>query len=115
MTSDLSQMRIFVRPGPTDLRKAVNGLSIMAEIQMGQNPFGANLFLFCNADRKLLKALYWDRNGFCLWQKRLEQDHFPWPNTTEEAREIDRHQLDMLLAGIDFWKTHQELKIQRVS
>jgi len=63
MIHDLSKMRIFVRPGSTDLRKAVNGLSILADSQMGKNPFEANLFLFSNADRKLLKALYWDRNG----------------------------------------------------
>jgi len=115
MIHDLSKMRIFVRPGSTDLRKAVNGLSILADSQMGKNPFEANLFLFSNADRKLLKALYWDRNGFCLWQKRLEKDRFPWPTSAEEAKEITCDQLTMLLAGIDFWKAHQEIKLQKVS
>jgi len=115
MILDLSRMRIFVRPGATDLRKAVNGLSILAESRMDKNPFEPNLFLFSNADRKLLKALYWDRNGFCLWQKRLEKDRFPWPTNAEEAREITRDQLAMLLSGIDFWNAHQELKIEKVS
>ena len=115
MILDLSKVRIFVRPGPSDLRKAVNGLSILAETGMGQNPFGTNLFLFCNADRRLLKALYWDRNGFCLWQKRLERDQFPWPASEEAAREINRKQLLMLLDGIDFWKAHQDMKLERVS
>ena len=53
MILDLSKMHIFVRPGSTDLRKAVNGLSVLAESRMGKNPFEPNLFLFSNADRKL--------------------------------------------------------------
>lgn len=112
---DFSTWRIFVRPGPTDLRKASNGLAVLAEQAMGQSPFAANLFLFCNADRNLLKALYWDRNGFCLWQKRLERDRYPWPKDTSEAKEISREQLNLLLAGIDFWKAHRELQFSRVS
>jgi len=115
MTPDLSAMRIFVRPGSTDLRKAVNGLAILAEQRMGHSPFGKHLFLFCNAEQKLLKALYWDRNGFCLWQKRLEQDKFPWPKDELEAREISQEQLEMLLSGIDFWKAHRDLHFQQVS
>lgn len=115
MIPDLSTLRIFVRPGTTDLRKAANGLAILAEQRMGHNPFGKHLFLFCNAERKLLKALYWDRNGFCLWQKRLERDHFPWPKDELDAREINREQLELLLSGIDFWNAHRELYFQQVS
>lgn len=115
MITDFSTWRIFVRPGATDLRKASNGLMILAEQVMGQNPFGSHLFLFCNTDRKLLKALYWDKTGFCLWQKRLEKDHFPWPKNDTEAREISYEQLQLLLAGIDFWKAHQPLHFQQVS
>ena len=115
MIIDLSRMRIFVRPGPTDMRKATNGLNMIVEQQMALDPFGANLFLFCNAERRLLKALYWDRNGFCLWQKRLERDRFPWPATVEETREISSEQCAMLLSGIDFWKAHQALHFNKVS
>ena len=113
MTPDFASWRIFIRPGASDLRKAANGLALMAEQRMGQTCFGTHLFLFCNAERKLLKALYWDRNGFCLWQKRLEKDHFPWPKDESEAREISYDQLKMLLSGIDFWKAHQELHFQQ--
>ena len=109
MILDLDRVRVFVRPGKTDLRKAANGLSIIAESVMGHEPLSGNLFLFCNAERRLLKALYWDRNGFCLWQKRLERDKFPWPNSVSAAREITKEQLRMLLDGIDFWNAHQTL------
>jgi transposase len=115
MTPDFRTWRIYVRPGATDLRKASNGLMIMAEQVLKQNPFAPNLFLFCNGDRKLLKALYWDKNGFCLWQKRLEKDHFPWPKDEQAAHEISAEQLHLLLAGIDFWKAHKPLKIERIS
>ena len=114
MIIDLDKARVFVRPGKTDLRNAANGLSILAEGVMKQDPFSGSLFLFCNTDRKLLKILYWDRNGFCLWQKRLEKDRFPWPESQEEAREINPAQLRMLLDGIDFWKAHRELHYQTV-
>jgi transposase len=48
-------------------------------------------------------------------QKRLEGDRFPWPKDESEAREISLEQLKLLLAGIDFWKAHQELKVEKVS
>jgi len=112
---DLNRVRIFVRPGKTDLRKAANGLSIIAESVMEQFPLSGDLFLFCNAERRLLKILYWNRNGFCLWQKRLEQDKFPWPDSIAAAREITREQLDMLFDGIDFWHAHQTLHYESVS
>ena len=66
MNIDFSKVRIFIRPGHTDLRKAANGLAIIVDEEMAGEPFSGNLYLFCNKDRKLLKAIYWDRNGFWL-------------------------------------------------
>lgn len=77
MNVDLDKARIFVRPGATDMRKQINGLSIVVEAEMKQEPFSGNLFLFCGRTRTLLKALYWDRNGFWLSLKRLEEGRFP--------------------------------------
>ena len=79
MTFDLSQAKIYIRPGPTDMRKQINGLSVIVESVMGFSPFSGNLFLFCGKTKAVLKVLYWDRNGFVLTQKRLEKDRFPWP------------------------------------
>jgi hypothetical protein len=61
-------VRIFVRPGATDLKKQINGLAAIAQGQMSQDPFSGSLYLFCNRTHKNPKALYWNRNGFCLWQ-----------------------------------------------
>jgi len=106
--------RIFVRPGPTDMRKQINGLALIVEHQMGVSPFDPALFLFCNRQRRILKALYWDRTGFAMWQKKLEKHRFPWPRDEEVAREIDEEKLRLLLGGIDFWSAHQELKFSSV-
>jgi len=115
MTPDFNKVRIFIRPGHTDLRKAVNGLAVMTEELMAGEPFSGNVYLFCNRERKLLKALWWDRNGFWLSQKRLEKDKYPWPETEEEARELSVEELSMLLKGIDFFKAHKELYYKKVS
>jgi len=114
MTVDLERVKIFVRPGVTDMRKQINGLAAIAESEMRLPPFTGNLFLFCGRNRKVLKVLYWDRNGFCLWMKRLENDRFPWPSGDTEAREINRDQILLLLRGIDFWHEHRSLNYTTV-
>ena len=114
MTIDLKAVRIFIRPGITDLRKAVNGLAGIIEGQMSGEPFSGHVYLFCNKERKLLKAIYWDRNGFWLNQKRLEKDKFPWPQTSEAVKELSGEELMMLLQGIDFFKAHKELYYKKV-
>lgn len=107
MLIDLSEFTIYIKPGRTDMRKQANGLSVIADEEMELDVRTKNIFLFCSKDRKLIKCLYWDRNGFCLWQKRLEKDKYPWPQTEEDAKQITHEQLRMLLNGIDFWKAHK--------
>jgi transposase len=114
MIVDFSQYRFFLRPGKTDLRKGINGLSVLIQNTMEHNPFSKSLFLFCNKRRKLLKILYWDRNGFCLWMKKLDHRTFPWPQNEAAARELRFEELKMLLDGIDFFKAHEELHYSRV-
>ena len=113
MILDLSGVKIYIRPGHTDLRKASNGLAAIVQEGMGQDPFSGSVYLFCNRERKLLKAVYWDRNGFWLSQKRLEKEKFPWPDTAEAARELNVEELRMLLAGIDFFKAHKTLHYKK--
>lgn len=102
MIVDWARVKIFVRPGVTDLRKAINGLAVIVQEELAADPLSGNLFLFCNRRRTHLKVLYWDRNGFWLLLKRLEKHHFPWPQGEHDAREITAEQLGMLLEGIDF-------------
>jgi len=115
MLIDLSNVKIFLRPGATDMRKQINSLSILASKELSKNIFDNNLFLFCSSNKKHLKILYWNKNGFCLWWKRLEKGTFPWPSNKNEVRELTTDELFMLLNGIDFFKAHQTLKFDSVT
>jgi len=115
MTIDLSKQRVFIRPGCTDLRKAAGGLAGIVEQQMRGELFSGDIYLFCNKPRTLLKALWWDRSGFWLCQKRLEQDKYPWPREQSQARELSAEEFWMLLDGIDFFGAHKTLYYKKVS
>jgi transposase len=106
---------IYLRSGYTDMRKQSVSLAILVQEELEMNPLSGNLFLFCGKGRSHLKILYWDKNGFCLWSKRLAQDKFPWPLNASEVREITRREMKMLLSGIDFFKAHNEKKFEFVT
>ena len=74
MILDWSKVRVFVKPGATDMRKQINGLSIIVSEDLEMDLFEGNLFLFCNKLRKILKIIYWDKTGFCLWSLRINQE-----------------------------------------
>lgn len=96
-----SSTRAYLVLGSTDLRKAVNGLSLLVAGLQETDVFSGHLFVFCNKSRTLIKVLYWDRNGFCLWQKRLEKHRFLWPESREQALELGSRELAWLLEGLD--------------
>lgn len=104
-----SQARIYVAIGDTDLRKSINGLSQLVAEDFAIDVFSGHLFAFCNRRRNIIKILFWDRNGFCLWLKRLEKDLFHWPESESEVVDIDSRQLSWLLAGLDIDKAHKQL------
>jgi len=115
MKPDLNTARVFIRPGYTDLRKALNGLTIIIEQEMTGEVFSGNLYIFCNRERKLIKAIWWDKTGFWLNQKRLEKDKYPWPETKEAVLELSAENLTMLLSGIDIFKAHKPVIFNKVS
>jgi transposase len=95
-----SHTRIYLATGGTDMRKAINGLSILVEDRLRLDPFSGHLFAFCNRCRNMVRILYWDRNGFCLWHKRLEKQFFTWPDSVDQTIELDIRQLRWLLEGL---------------
>jgi transposase len=115
MTVDLNRVKIFIRPGQTDMRKAVKGLTVLIQEGMKGDPFSGSVYIFCNRGRKLIKAVWRDKRGFWLSQKRLEKDRFPWPENRAEAEELSGEELNMLLSGIDYFKAHKQLYYKRVS
>src|SRR5690554_5015351 len=65
---------------PVDFRKQIDGLAALVQGELQLDVFGDALFVFVNRQRSRIKILYWHRNGFCLWQKRLEKERFAWPS-----------------------------------
>ena len=115
MLAMASEVKVYVAVGATDMRKSINGLSLLVEEHFRLDLFSGSLFAFCNRSRNRVKILYWDRNGFCLWLKRLEQDTFRWPETESEVLEISRAALDWLLHGLDLRQAHRRLTYDSVS
>ena len=74
-------VRVYLAMGPTDMRKGFNGLSVLAQDTLKQDPFSGHLFVFRGKQGDLIKVLYWDGQGFCLFAKRLERGRFVWPIT----------------------------------
>ena len=96
-----ARAKVYLALGATDMRKSINGLSILVQDDLNMDPFSGSLFVFCNRRRTIVKVLYWDKSGFCVWMKRLEKQLFKWPSSAEEVLEIDRRQLDWLLDGLE--------------
>jgi len=105
------QTKVYLALGNTDMRKAINGLSLLVQESMELDPFSGHLFVFCNRKRNIIKILYWDRNGFCLWSKRLEKHFFRWPESTSEVMKIDQRELMWLVDGLEInqQKAHKRL------
>jgi transposase len=95
-----SDTKVLLAVGATDMRKSINGLSILVADQLALDPLSGHLFAFCNRKRDIIKILYWDRNGFCLWQKRLEKNKFLWPESADDVLDIDARELGWLLDGL---------------
>ena len=115
MFEDFTEYTIYIKPGATDMRKQINSLASLSETEISDDIFSKKLFLFCNHSKTHLKILYCDRNGFCLWLKRLEKGRFPWPMSEHETNTITFDELKMLLKGIDFFNAHKKSNFSRVS
>lgn len=105
------QVRVYLYGSPCDMRKSFNGLIALAKNAMGQDPLSGHLFVFVNRRGNYLKALYWDRSGFCIWSKRLEQGNFISNWRQERGREMDYTQLKLMLEGIE--KKRQKKRYKR--
>ena len=93
--------RVYLHREKVDFRKAINGLVVIIEQQMQLSPYEDAVFVFCNRAHDKLKIVYWDRTGFCLWYKRLEQDRFKWPRELDDpVLTLTAQQLEGLLRGL---------------
>ena len=103
MLSFPATLQVMMSLKPIDMRKAIDGLTLLVIEHLQHNPQEPSLFLFCNQQRNKIKGLYWDKNGFVLIYKRLERKKFYIPRSGEANKlEITHQQLSWLLAGFDF-------------
>ena len=111
-----AELKVYVHREAVDFRKSINGLAAIVEQSMKLDPFGRAVYVFSNQRRDRLKMLLWDRNGFWLLMKRLEQDRFAWPRQ-QAVLESSTDQLHWLLDGIDIeaMRTHPRRYYERVS
>ena len=109
--------KVYLCREAVDLRKSINGLSVLVESVLELNPFSAHGFVFCNRRRDKVKILDWERNGFCVWYKRLEQQRFRWPEHLEgETITLTGQELRWLLEGYDlrYLRPHEALSYKSV-
>lgn len=95
-----STRRIFAYGEPVDMRKSFDGLIALTNQVLREDPLSGDLFVFVNRRRNQLKALFWDRTGFCLYAKRLERGRFRFP-VSSEKQELSEQILTLILDGIE--------------
>ncbi|MEE8057882.1 MAG: IS66 family insertion sequence element accessory protein TnpB [Pseudomonadales bacterium] len=116
MLRPCDEVQVYLYADPVDMRKSINGLSILVEQEMNMSPNIAALFVFCNRGRDKVKMLCWEKNGFIVWYKRLEKQRFRWPKT-EETLSLTGQEVNWLLDGFDIFnnKPHAAVYFDSVS
>lgn len=94
--------RIWLATGQTDMRRGFDGLASIVQEKLSADPFCGHVFVFRGRRGDLIKLLWWDGDGWCLFAKRLERGRFIWPQAIEGAIHLTGAQLSMLLEGIDW-------------
>ena len=101
MLGDLSGVsKIFLVTGHTDMRKSIDGLMMIIRDSYGMDPYGNSLYLFCGRRCDRIKALHFDKDGFILLYKRLDNGRFQWPRNRSEVRNLSRQEFRWLLEGL---------------
>ena len=100
-------MRVWIAAGHTDMRRGMNGLSLLVQEGLKRDPFAGDLYVFRGRRGDLLKCVWHDGLGLSLYSKRLDTGHFVWPATAGDSVSISPAQLGYLLEGID-WRHPQQ-------
>jgi transposase len=94
--------KVWLACGVTDMRKGFDGLAALVQLNLHEDPFSGQLFVFRGRRGDRVKILWWDGDGLCLFAKRLERGRFVWPRATDGTVHLTQAQLSMLLEGIDW-------------
>ncbi|HQV23640.1 MAG TPA: IS66 family insertion sequence element accessory protein TnpB [Agitococcus sp.] len=104
-------LKVFVCTKPMDMRKSFDGMAGLVSSQLNQNPLSGHIFVFFNKRGDKVKLLYWDRNGYCCWYKRLERGVFRLPRVRGNGFTLSMSDLSLLLEGIDLTERSRLRKI----
>ena len=89
------------------MRKSINGLSAIAQVEASADWSKEQLFVFVNKKRNLMKILYYDKTGFALWSKRLEEEKFPWKKIfKDKVSSVTVSDLEFILSGVNIFSKH---------
>ena len=102
-----SNTRVWLAAGVTDMRRGFNTLAAQVQACLAKDPFCGHLFVFRGRRGDLLKIIWWDQQGACLFSKRLERGRFVWPSAKNGKVSMSAAQLAMLLEGIDWRMPHK--------
>jgi transposase len=94
--------RVWLASGLTDMRRGFDGLAALVQSALTQDPFSGHVFVFRGKRGDIIKLLWWDGQGMCLFAKRLEKGRFIWPQADSGSLFLTPAQLSMLLEGIDW-------------
>lgn len=109
-----ASVRVYLCTRPCDMRRSFDGLQAMVVGAMQLDAFAGHLFVFSNKRRDRVKILYWDRDGFAVWAKRLEEGTYAMPFAEQQVRrEITSAELGALLSGIDLSQAKRRKRYQR--
>jgi transposase len=106
-------VKIWCATTPTDLRRGPDGLSALVRSQLHADPLSGHLFVFFNRKADRIKVLYWDRDGTCVWYKRLERGCYHYPPADSGSLELTPGQLQMILDGVDVEHVRRFKRYQR--
>jgi transposase len=110
-------LRIYLHREPVDMRRGRNGLAAIARAAMQEADVFGGLFIFVGRRYDTVKILYWDRNGFAIWWKKIEsEERYHWPRLLqEETVTLTTEQLNSLLDGYDVWaQPHRTIRFDHV-
>jgi transposase len=110
-----ASVRVYLCASACDMRKSFDGLHALVTQSMELDAFAGHLFVFANRRRDRIKILYWDRDGFAVWAKRLEEGTYamPFGDSAEKRREITAAELAALLSGIDLSQAKRRKRYRR--
>jgi Transposase and inactivated derivatives len=115
MTINIEDFNIYLKPGVTDMRKGAGKLAVLVKNEMNHDPYEKSIFIFCGRTKRVIKALFWDDNGWFELIKRLECGaSFKYPDTAEASMQVTIEQIKGMLAGNDVWRKLPSFKPELV-